>query len=122
MYYVYRDFSIAGWLALANFILFASGAACGRRRCQGLVSWLGLAGVAIVSLALVFGARYYLAMTQDVSLQVYFRFARMLFWTPASIFFAGLTWGWYASSRTRSAGRGFQVLPPDGVSAEQNRR
>ena len=31
MYYIYKSFSIAGWIALAVFLIFWAGFACGRR-------------------------------------------------------------------------------------------
>jgi hypothetical protein len=112
MYYVYRDFSIAGWLALAKFLLFAAGVACGRRGCRGPVAWFSLGGVAVIALALVFGARFYLAVTDDVSLQDYFDVARQLFWIPAVVFLLGLVWGWHLSRPPKVKGpSGFEVVP-----------
>jgi hypothetical protein len=114
MWYVYRDFSIAGWVALAAFLLFAAGVASGQRRCRGVVAWLSLAGVAAVAAALVFAAKFYFVVMQDNSLDQYFAVARQLFWTPCVVFLLGLAWGWHLASRVEPldpTAAGFDVIP-----------
>ena len=114
MWYVYRDFSIAGWVTLAAFLLFAAGVATGQRRCRGAVSWLSLVAVAAVAATLVFAARFYFALMQDNSLDQYFDIARPLFWAPCVVFVLGLAWGWHLSTRAEPldpTASGFDVIP-----------
>jgi hypothetical protein len=126
MYYLYRDFSIAGWVTLAAFALFAAGVSCGRRGCRGVMAWVSLGSVAVVAAGLVFGARFYSVVTQDLSLDAYFRTARQVAWVPVVVFLVGLVWGWYVSRRSEpgvDVDRGFEVMAaPSHRRAEREER
>lgn len=108
MWYVYRDCSVAGWAALAAFVIYSAGFSAGKHRCAGWRAWWSLGVLGVVLTGLLVGVRYYFATTRDFSIDQFYPAARVAVPVAAVLFLGGLAWGWFVGSPARPKGSSTQ--------------